>query len=114
MAPVYARTRVPIAVAAALLASAAAAAPAAAFTPAGARAVADRSAIAWARTQQHANGAFTDYVSKRPSEGYASVMIGYGLMRAGVRRHDRALLRTGFRAVGAALRKDPGRRGVFD
>jgi hypothetical protein len=88
-------------------------APAAAFTAAEGRAAADRAAIAWQRHQQP-DGAFVDYVSRVPTYGYASVMIGYGLLRAGVRAHDEALIVRGFKAITAGLGRDQSRRGVFD
>lgn len=41
-------------------------------------------------------------------------MIGYALLRAGVRAHDSTLLRAGFRGVTTALTKPRADRGVFD
>jgi hypothetical protein len=93
---------------------AAAAAPASAFTPAQGRAAADRAAIAWAREHQQKDGAIVDYVARRPTYGYATLMIGYSLVRAGVRRHDPEIVRSGFRAIDAALRRNNPHRGVFD
>lgn len=84
-----------------------------AFTPAAGRAAADRAAMAWERGQR-GDGAFVDPVSRRPTYGYADVMVGYGLLRAGARRHSDALTRAGFRAISAALRHGPPKRGVFD
>jgi hypothetical protein len=88
--------------------------PASAFTAAEGRAAADRAATAWARDHQRRDGAFVDYVSRRPTYGYAGVMLGYGLLRAGVRAGDRRLIRSGFRAIDAVLSSDHPQRGVFD
>src|SRR3954447_18143442 len=85
-----------------------------AFTPDSGRAAADRAAAAWAHGHQQRDGAFVDYVSGRPTYGYAGVMLGYGLLRAGVRSGDRALVRRGFRAIAAVLDSDHPQRGVFD
>src|SRR3954451_13936716 len=85
-----------------------------AFTAASGRAAADRAAIAWARDHQQRDGAFVDYVSGRPTYGYSGVMLGYGLLRAGVRAGDHGLIRRGFRAIEAVLRSDHVQRGVFD
>src|SRR3954464_9805024 len=90
------------------------AAPSAAFTAAEGRAAADRAAIAWGRDHQQKDGAIIDYVAQRPTYGYATLMIGYGLVRAGVRRHDKQVVRSGFRAIDAALRRNNPHRGVFD
>ena len=92
----------------------AAAAPAGAFTAAEGRAAADRAAIAWAREHQQKDGAMVDYVAQRPTYGYATLMIGYSLVRAGVRRHDAKIVRSGFRAIDAGLRRNNPHRGVFD
>lgn len=107
--------RVParLAIALLLLALAAVPARAAAFTASEGRAAADRAALAWEKTQRP-DGAFVDYVSRRPTYGYADVMIGYGLLRAGARRGDSAITASGFRAIAAALRHGPPKRGVFD
>jgi hypothetical protein len=102
-----------ILLAAALSTSSAGAARASAFTAAAGRATADRAAGAWARAQRP-DGAFVDPVSRRPTYGYSDVMIGYGLLRAGARRHDDRLTGAGFRAIAAALRHGPPKRGVFD
>lgn len=84
-----------------------------AFTPGEARATADSVSDRWQRTQQR-DGALVDYVSRRPTYGYADVMIGYGMLRAGARRRDGGLVRSGFRAVSAGLDRPPAARGVFD
>ena len=102
------------ALAAACAACFGAAAPAHAFTAAEGRAAADRAAIAWARDHQQKDGAFVDYVGRTPTYGYATLMIGYSLVRAGVRRHDPKVVRSGFRAIDAALRRNNPHRGVFD
>ena len=73
-----------------VLRGAAAARPAGAFTAAEGRAAADRAAIAWARDHQQRDGAFVDYVVAAADLRLRRVMIGYGLLRAGVRRHDDA------------------------
>jgi hypothetical protein len=88
--------------------------PAHAFTAEEGRAAADRAAVAWGRSHQQRDGAFVDYVSGRPTYGYAGVMLGYGLLRAGVRSGDRSLIRRGFRAIDAVLTSDHPQRGVFD
>jgi hypothetical protein len=88
MARVNRRIRQLAAVALACAGAAAAAAPAHAFTAAEGRAAADRAAIAWGRDHQQRDGAIVDYVAQRPTYGYATLMMGYGLVRAGVRRHD--------------------------
>src|SRR3954454_11199658 len=98
----------------ALLACLVAAPAAHAFSPAEGRAAADRAAVAWGRGHQQRDGAFVDYVSGRPTYGYAGVMLGYGLLRAGVRAGDPGLVRRGFRAIGAVLSSDHPQRGVFD
>src|SRR3954454_16647906 len=85
-----------------------------AFTPAEGRAAADRAAVAWGREHQQRDGAFADYVSGRPTYGYAGVMLGYGLLRAGVRAGDEDVVRRGFQAIEAVLRSDHVQRGVFD
>src|SRR4051794_10537773 len=85
-----------------------------AFTPAEGRAAADRAAVAWGREHQQRDGAFADPVSGRPTYGYAGVMLGYGLLRAGVRSGDHGLVRRGFRAIAVVLDSDHPQRGVFD
>jgi hypothetical protein len=85
-----------------------------AFTAAEGRAAADRAAIAWGRDHQQKDGAIVDYVAERPTYGYATLMMGYGLVRAGVRRHDAESVRRGFRAIDAALKINNPHRGVFD
>jgi hypothetical protein len=114
MTRVNRRLRHPAVLAAACCASAIAAAPALAFTPAEGRAAADRASIAWARDHQQRDGAIIDYVARQPTYGYATLMIGYGIVRAGVRRHDQGVVRSGFRAIDAALRRNNPHRGVFD
>jgi hypothetical protein len=108
------RLSVALALAAACCACGFAASTAAAFTPAEGRAAADRAALAWSQHHQQRDGAFVDYVSRRPTYGYANVMLGYGLVRAGVRRHDEALVERGFAAIEAVLRSTHPQRGVFD
>src|SRR3954453_23828895 len=98
----------------ALLACLVAAPAAHAFTPAEGRAAADRAAVAWGRGHQQRDGAFVDPVSGRPTYGYAGVMLGYGLLRAGVRAGDQALIRRGFRAIAVVLDSPHPQRGVFD
>jgi hypothetical protein len=85
-----------------------------AFTAAEGRAAADRAAIAWGRDHQQKDGAIVDYVARRPTYGYAALMMGYGLVRAGVRRHDPESVRRGFRAIDAGVRRNNPHRGVFD
>ena len=91
-----------------------AAAPAHAFDAASGRAAADRAAAAWAHDHQQGDGAFVDYVSGNPTYGYATMMLGYGVLRAGVREHDDAMIKSGFRAIGAVLHSKHPQRGVFD
>jgi hypothetical protein len=98
----------------ALVAACLCAAPASAFTAAEGRAAADRAAIAWGRDHQQRDGAIVDYVAKTPTYGYATMMIGYGLVRAGERRHDPQSVKRGFRAIDATLRRNNPHRGVFD
>lgn len=98
----------------ALIAACLGAAPARAFTAAEGRAAADRAAIAWGRDHQQRDGAIVDYVAGSPTYGYATMMMGYGLVRAGVRRHDPESLRRGFKAIDAAIRRNNPHRGVFD
>src|SRR4051812_43710936 len=112
MARVNRRSALVLAVALVLLAPASASA--AGFSAASGRAAADRAAAAWAHGHQQRDGAFVDYVSGRPTYGYAGVMLGYGLLRAGVRSGDRSLVRRGFRAIEAVLDSDHPQRGVFD
>src|SRR4051794_5012488 len=114
MARVNRRIRHLAAVALACSGVAAAAVPAHAFTAAEGRAAADRAAIAWGRDHQQRDGAIVDYVAERPTYGYATLMLGYGLVRAGVRRHDPESVRRGFRAIDAALKLNNPHRGVFD
>src|SRR3954468_20897468 len=85
-----------------------------AFTAESGRAAADRAAVAWGLHHQQRDGAFVDYVSGRPTSGYSGVMLGYGLLRAGVRAGDHDLIRRGFRAIDAVLSSDHPQRGVFD
>src|SRR3954470_5184429 len=106
------KTRLALLCACALLALVAPAANA--FTPAAGRAAADRAAAAWGREHQQRDGAFVDYVSGRPTYGYAGVMLGYGLLRAGVRAGDQGLIRRGFRAIAVVLDSPHPQRGVFD
>src|SRR4051812_33058854 len=70
--------------------------------------------MAWARDYQQKDGAILDNIARRPTYGYATLMIGYSLVRAGVRHHDPAVIRSGFRAIDAALRHNNPHRGVFD
>ncbi len=111
--PVRARLLLAVLLASVCAGAGIAAQAASAFTPAQARATVDGVSREWQRTQQR-DGALVDYVSRRPTYGYADVMIGYGMLRAGVRRHDRRLIASGFRAVSAGLRRAPAQRGVFD
>jgi hypothetical protein len=114
MARVNRRIRHLVVVALACAGAAVAAAPAAAFTAAEGRASADRAAIAWGRDHQQRDGAIVDYVAQRPTYGYSTLMIGYGLVRAGVRGHDQDSVRRGFRAIESALKINNPHRGVFD
>src|SRR3954453_14387642 len=106
------KTRLALLCACALLAAAPASARA--FTADSGRAAADRAAAAWGLHHQQRDGAFVDYVSGRPTYGYSGVMLGYGLLRAGVRAGDHDLIRRGFKAIDAVLSSDHPQRGVFD
>src|SRR4051812_30421513 len=108
------RLRHAVVLAAASGACAFAAAPADAFTAREGRAAADSAVTAWGRDHQNKDGAIIDYVAQKPTYGYATLMIGYGLVRAGARSHDQGLIRRGFRAIDAALRRNNPHRGVFD
>src|SRR3954453_13714973 len=110
MARVKSRLAVLCALAMCLLAPASAQA----FTAASGRAAADRAAVAWGLHHQQRDGAFVDYVSGRPTYGYSGVMLGYGVLRAGVRAGAHGLIRRGFRAIDAVLSSDHPQRGVFD
>ena len=74
---------------------------------------ADRVAAVWAE-RQDASGLFLDPASGRPSGGYGNVMIGYALLRAGVRSGDDRLIQAGVRGVSSSLDEPPEVRGVFD
>ncbi len=76
-------------------------------------ALADRIASAWA-SRQRPDGFFVDPVTGREARGYGAIMLGYGLLSAGIRRGDESLVRSGVRAVGTALATPPAQRGVFD
>src|SRR5215208_699142 len=76
-------------------------------------AFADKAAAVWSK-RQASSGEFLDPHRDRPSSGYGNAMIGYALMRAGERRDDEALTRSGVRGVSAALDEPPLQRGVFD
>jgi hypothetical protein len=107
-----ARTSIALAaVLAALLALAPARAHA--LSPGQARDVADRIAIAW-KKQQQKRGSFLDPVAETETGGYGNVMLGYSLMRAGERRHDRKLVHAGVRGVTSGLYEPARFKGVFD
>src|SRR4051794_31953304 len=73
----------------------------------------DHVAAVWAG-RQDVHGAFRDPQTGRAQGGYGNVMIGYGLLRAGVRRHDERLIRAGVHGVDTALGEPVAQRGVFD
>ena len=78
----------------------------------------DATVAQWLSLQTRA-GTFIDpstgHASKGSGDvGYGGIMIGDGMMRSGVRKHDRALVLAGIRAVSAALGVAPRDRGVFD
>ncbi|MGI8511019.1 MAG: hypothetical protein ACR2NH_00130, partial [Solirubrobacteraceae bacterium] len=75
--------------------------------------LADRVAAVWP-ARQGGNGLFADPLTGRPVRGYGAIMLGYGLLSAGVRREDRELVAAGVRAVDTALTKPASQRGVFD
>ncbi len=76
-------------------------------------ALADRIAATWPARQTR-GGLFVDPVTGKTARGYGAIMLGYGLLWAGVRRGEERLVRSGVRAVSTALAKPPGQRGVFD
>jgi hypothetical protein len=100
-----------------LLATAAALVPAPAAQAAATRGelagFADHVARVWAG-RQDPSGAFLDPARSKPSHGYGNVMIGYALLRAGVRHHDPLLVHIGVRGVSTALGEPVAERGVFD
>jgi hypothetical protein len=89
------------------------AAPASAATRDELTGYADRVAAVWAERQDE-SGLFLDPASGRPSGGYGNVMIGYALLRAGVRSGDDRLIQAGVRGVSSSLDEPPDVRGVFD
>src|SRR4051812_11450120 len=88
-------------------------APAGAVTRGQLTAYVDRVAMVWAGREDR-SGAFLDPQTGRPQGGYGNVMIGYGLLRTGARRHDERLVRAGVRGVDTALGEPVAARGVFD
>ena len=76
--------------------------------------LADRAARAWVPLQ-YEKGAFVDPYSRARSRGYGVGMIGYALLRAGLRAPSggERLRAAGARAVRDELR-DPAKAGVFD
>lgn len=81
--------------------------------PASAADLADRIAAAWPARQAR-GGLFRDPASGKRVRGYGAVMLGYGLLSAGLRRKDARLVAAGVRAVDTALSEPASRRGVFD
>jgi hypothetical protein len=77
-------------------------------------ALADRAARAWVPLQ-YEKGAFVDPYSRQRSRGYGVGMIGYALLRAGLRadRGGARIRQAGARALRDELR-DPAKGGVFD
>ena len=77
-------------------------------------ALADRAARAWVPLQ-YEKGAFVDPYSRARSRGYGVGMIGYALLRAGLRAPSggERLRAAGARALRDELR-DPAKAGVFD
>jgi hypothetical protein len=77
-------------------------------------ALADRAASAWVPLQ-YEKGAFVDPYSRMRSRGYGVGMIGYALLRAGLRAPNggHRLRVAGARALRDELR-DPAKAGVFD
>src|SRR4051812_17696226 len=88
-------------------------APAGAVTRGQLTAYVDRVAMVWAGREDR-SGAFLDPQTGRPQGGYGNVMIGYGLLRTGARKHDDRLVRAGVRGVDTALGEPVAERGVFD
>ena len=75
--------------------------------------VADRIARAWERWQLP-DGTFRDYINGRKTAEYGVGMIGYAMLRAGERAHDRRLVRSGIRALNGQLGRFGEKFGVFD
>ncbi len=98
-----------LAIALALLASA----PATAATRGDIVRFVDKVSATWAK-RQDPRGFFRDPQTNRRQGGYGNVMIGYGLLRAGVRARDDNLIRSGIRGVDTALGEPSSARGVFD
>jgi hypothetical protein len=78
----------------------------AAEPPAGAawRALARDIASPWPRLQQR-DGRLPDYMDERHGSRYGDSLMGYALIRTGLREDDRALVRTGLRAVTYGVEK---------
>jgi len=72
---------------------------------------ADRVSTSWL-PHQAADGVFVDPILGR-SSGYGTVMIGYGLLRAGVRHRDPKLIEAGIRAFDAEARTNSKVRSYF-
>ncbi len=102
-----------IAIASCVLALVAPSATAHALEASKTRAAADRIASAWPK-RQLPDGRFRDYVDGAAPRSYGVTMLGYGLLRSGARRGDRALVEAGVRALEAARSLPASERGSFD
>lgn len=76
------------------------------------RALEERMARPWPRVQRR-SGTFPDYTDNSPivpDTRYGDAMMGYALVRAGLRLHDRKLVRSGLRGVDYGVRHWAGGR----
>lgn len=77
------------------------------------RALARDIAAPWPRLQR-ADGYLRDYMDERYGSRYGDSLMGYALIRTGLREHDRALVRAGLRAVTYAVTKRVPFRSSFE
>lgn len=84
-----------------------------ALTAAETRSVADRIAETWPQRQLQ-NGRFRDPINGATPSSYGVTMLGYGLLRSGVRNSDRKRIEAGVRAIDAARSLPAAERGSFD
>jgi len=73
---------------------------------------ADAVAASWL-PHQDASGTFVDPIIGR-SSGYGTVMLGYALLRAGVRNHDPSMIEGGIRAFDSRLKARSTVRSYFE
>ena len=74
---------------------------------------ADRISSAW-QSRQVSPGYFHDPFAGGDAPGYGSVMLGFGLIRAGVRSGNRSQIVAGMRAVDTETKRPPRTTGVFE